>query len=65
MSDYTITTVSDYVQPTTAIADNESYVDMVMNMAAKSYQAQYGTATPDEGIAAACAAFNASLPATE
>ena len=63
MSDYTVTTVPDYVQPTTAIATDEGYVDMVMNMAAKSYMAQYGVATPDEGIAAARAAFNASLPA--
>ena len=65
MSDYTVTTVADYVQPTTAIADNEGYVDMVMNMASLSYMAQYGSATPDEGIAAARAEFNASLPATE
>ena len=65
MSDYTVTTVADYVQPTTAIATDEGYVDMVMNMAALSYMAQYGTATPDEGITAARAAFNASLPATE
>jgi hypothetical protein len=37
---------------------------MVMNMAALSYMAQYGVATPDEGITAARAAFNASLPVT-
>ena len=65
MSEYIVTTVPDYVQPTTAIADNEGYVDMVMNMAALSYMAQYSVATPDEGLAAARAAFNASLPATE
>jgi hypothetical protein len=35
---------------------------MVMNMAALSYMAQYGVATPDEGIAAARAAYNAGLP---
>ena len=63
MTEYTVTTVADYVQPTTAIADNEGYVDMVMNMAAKSYMAQYSVATPDEGITSARAAFNASLPA--
>ena len=63
MSDYTVTTVADYVQPTTAIATDEGYVNMVMNMAAKSYMAQYGAATPDEGITAAREAFNASLPA--
>ena len=65
MSDYTVTTVPNYVQPITAIATDEGYVDMVMNMAALSYIAQYNAATPDEGIAAARAAFNASLPATE
>lgn len=59
---YTVTIQNDYVQPTTPIADNQGYVDMVMNMAAQSYQKQYNTATPDEGIAAALAAFNASLP---
>lgn len=62
MTEYTVTTVADYVQPTTEIATDEGYVNMVMNMAALSYMAQYGTATPDEGIAAARAAFNASLP---
>ena len=62
MTEYTVTTVADYVQPTTAIATDEGYVDMVMNMAAKSYMAQYGAATPDEGITAAREAFNASLP---
>ena len=62
MTEYTVTTVADYVQPTTAIATDEGYVDMVMNMAALSYMAQYGAATPDEGITAAREAFNASLP---
>ena len=62
MTDYTISIVADYVQPTTPIADNEGYVDMVMNMAALSYMGQYGVATPEEGIAAALAAFNAALP---
>jgi hypothetical protein len=62
MSDYTVQIVTDYVQPTTEIADNEGYVDMVMNMAALSYMAQYAVATPDEGITAARAAYNAGLP---
>lgn len=61
MTEYTVTTVADYVQPTTEITTDEGYVDMVMNMAAQSYMAQYGTATPEEGIAAARAAFNATL----
>jgi len=66
MTEYTVTTVADYVQPTTEITTDEGYVDMVMNMAALSYMAQYGAATPDEGIAAARAAFNAGLaPAVE
>jgi hypothetical protein len=62
MTEYTVQIVSDYVQPTTAIDTDEGYVDMVMNMAALSYMAQYNTATPEEGITAARAAFNASIP---
>jgi hypothetical protein len=62
MTDYIVTTVPAYVQPTTEITTNEDYVDMVMNMAALSYMAQYSVSTPDEGISAARAAFNASLP---
>lgn len=61
MSEYTFITVPDYVQPTTEIATDEGYVDMVMNMAALSYMAQYGVSTPDEGISAARAAYNAGL----
>jgi hypothetical protein len=64
MTEYTVTTVADYVQPTTEITTDEGSVDMVMNMAALSYMAQYAVATPDEGIAAARAAFNAGLPVT-
>jgi hypothetical protein len=59
---YTVTIENDYAQPTTPIADNEGYVDMVMNMAAQSYMHQYNTATPEDGITAAREAFNASLP---
>jgi len=62
MTEYTVTTVPDYVQPSTEIATDDGYVNMVMNMAALSYMAQYGVSTPDEGISAARAAFNASLP---
>lgn len=64
MTEYTVTTVADYVQPTTAIADNEGYVDMVMNRAAQSYMVHFGLATPEEGITAAREEFNASLPVT-
>lgn len=62
MTEYTVTIVADYTQPTTEITTDDGYVDMVMNMAALSYMAQYGVSTPEEGIAAARAAYNASLP---
>lgn len=58
---YEINIVTDYVQPTTVIATNAEYVDMVMNMAAKSYMTQYESATPEAGITAAREAFNASF----
>lgn len=61
---YEVNIVPDYVQPTTEITSDEGYVNMVMNMAALSYMSQYGTATPEEGITAARAAFNAGLPVT-
>ena len=61
---YEINIIADYVQPTSAITTDDEYVDMVMNMAAKSYMAQYGSATPNAGIAAAREAFNANF-ATE
>jgi hypothetical protein len=41
---------------------NTEYVQFVMSNAALSYQSQYSTATPDEGITAAREAYNASLP---
>jgi hypothetical protein len=41
---------------------NTEYVQYVMSNAALSYQAQYKTKTPDEGITAAREAYNASLP---
>ena len=58
---YEINIVTDYVQPITAIATDAEYVDMVMNMAAKSYMTQYESATPEAGVAAARAAFNANF----
>ena len=64
MTEYTVNTVVDYVQPTTKVTTNEGYVDMVMNMVAQSYMAQYGAATPEDGIFAARTAFNANLPVT-
>jgi hypothetical protein len=44
---------------------DEAYCQFVMSNAALSYQAQYSTATADEGITAARAAYNASLPAPQ
>ena len=43
-------------------SDDAEYCQFVMSNAALSYQAQYGTATPDAGITAAREAYNASLP---
>jgi hypothetical protein len=41
---------------------DKEYCQFVMAYAALSYQAQYGTDTPDAGIAAARQAYNDSLP---
>ena len=38
------------------------YCQFVMSNAAESYQKQYGTATPDDGITAAREAYNSGLP---
>ena len=43
-------------------ATDAEYIQFVMSNAALSYQAQYKTATTDEGITAAREAYNASLP---
>jgi hypothetical protein len=43
-------------------ATDAEYVQFVMSNAALSYQAQYKTATTDEGITAAREAYNAALP---
>lgn len=59
---YTIDVIDNYVVPAGPLT-SEQYVDFVMNRAAESYMKQYGTATVNEGIDAACAAYNASLPA--
>lgn len=60
---YPINISDDYVVPAGPL-EAKQYVEYVMNMAAKSYKAQYKTATPDEGIQAACDAYNAALPPT-
>ena len=64
MTDYTVEINDAYVVPAGPL-DKAQYVNFVMNMAAKSYQNQYGTATSDEGIQAACDAYNAALPVAE
>jgi hypothetical protein len=43
-------------------ATDAEYCQFVMSYAALSYQAQYKTATTDEGITAAREAYNAGLP---
>ena len=61
MTIYAINIVPDYEAPPGPL-DAEQYVDFVMNRAAQSYMIQYGCNTPDEGIQAACDAYNSSLP---
>lgn len=61
-TDYTITVTDGYVVPAGPLPDNYAYLTFVVNMAAQSYMKQYQTATVDDGIAAALAAYNASLP---
>lgn len=58
---YTINVTDDYVVPVGPLTSDQ-YVDFVMNRAAESYKLQYQTATVNEGIDAACAAYNAALP---
>ena len=58
---YTINITDDYVVPEGPLTA-EQYVNFVMNYAAKSYQAQYKTDTVNEGVQAACDAYNANLP---
>ena len=62
MTQYAIEIVDGYVVPEGSLT-KEQYVEFVMNKAAQSYQIQYGTATTDDGIQAACDAYNAALPA--
>ena len=58
---YAINITDDYVVPEGPLSA-EQYVNFVMNNAAKSYQAQYQTDTVNEGVQAACDAYNANLP---
>jgi hypothetical protein len=64
MTDYTIQIDDNYVLPAGPL-DADQYVNFVMNRAAESYKNQYGTTTCDEGIQAACDAYNAALPAED
>lgn len=59
-----ITISTDQPQPG-PFATDEAYCQFVMSNAALSYQHQYGTATPDEGITAAREAYNASVTPVE
>lgn len=58
---YAINITDDYTPPEGPLSA-EQYVNFVMNNAAKSYQAQYKTDTVNEGVQAACDAYNANLP---
>lgn len=60
-TDYTVAIDDAYVVPEGALT-KQQYVTFVMNKAAESYKNQYATATVDEGIQAACDAYNAALP---
>lgn len=64
MTEYTVNIDDAYIVPDGPL-DAAQYVNFVMNRAAESYKNQYGTATCDEGIQAACDAYNASLTAVE
>lgn len=61
MTQYSIEIVDGYVTTEGALT-KEQYVNFVMNKAAESYMKQYGTATTDEGVQAACDAYNTALP---
>ena len=61
----TIDTNTPNAVPPVAFETDQEYVQYVMSNAARSYQAQYGTATADEGIAAARLAYNAGIPQPE
>lgn len=64
MAEYTIDIDDDYEVPAGELTKDE-YLNFVMNMAAKSYKAQFSEATYEDGIEAACDAYNAALPTSE
>lgn len=59
-----LTLTENYEVPEGALS-NEQYLEFVLNRAVESYQKQYGVQTVEEGITAACAAYNAALPTEE
>lgn len=62
MTTYTVDVIPEVSPQPTSPLTKEQYIDWVVNRAAESYQSQYGTASKEDGIQAACDAFNASLP---
>ena len=60
--DYKITLDDKYAVPEGPMASNEDYLTFVLNMAAKSYAAQYGAATSEDGVTAARETYTAALP---
>lgn len=62
MSTYTIVVDDAYVAPEGQLT-KEQYLNFVMNKAAESYRNQYKVATFEDGVQAACDAYNAALPA--
>lgn len=60
-TDYEITVDDAYVVPEGPLTKAQ-YVEFVMNKAAESYMVQYGTDSYDNGIQAACDAYNEGLP---
>jgi hypothetical protein len=60
-TEYTLTIDDAYETPAGELTKAQ-YVDFVMNMAAKSYQTQYGAANYEAGIQTALDAYNAALP---
>lgn len=57
---YTITIVDNYEVPAGQLT-KEQYIEFVMNKAAESYAKQYGTETSEDGIQAACDAYNSTV----
>jgi hypothetical protein len=65
MATYTINIDDQYVPSSDPIDTNEGYVNMVMNLAAKSYQNHYKAQTLDDSITVARVVYNASISGIE